>query len=130
VWRALTDIREFAQWFSVECTAGQFAPGERVDMVCTTPGYEGVKFYVIVDEMTPERRFAWRWHPGVEKPGEDFSSEAMTQVVFELEDEASGALIRVVESGFDLLPPERREKAHKENDGGWEFMLSALVQYL
>lgn len=63
-WSALTDLREFSQWFNVECNSGSFSPGDRVDMVCTTPGYEGVKFYLVVEEMTAEQRFGWRWHPG------------------------------------------------------------------
>lgn len=112
VWRALTDMDEFAQWFRVKCRAGRLAPGERVDMVCTTPKYKGGAFYLVVDEMTPEQRFTWRWHPGVEKLVKDFSSEPMTKV------------------GFELLPSQRREKAQKENDGGWEYMLGALVRHL
>ena len=93
-WSALTDLREFSQWFNVECNSGSFSPGDRVDMVCTTPGYEGVKFYLVVEEMTAEQRFGWRWHPRVEKPGEDFSSDPLTHVVFELDEVDGGTLVR------------------------------------
>jgi len=130
VWRALTEMSEFQQWFSVECVSGRFAPGERVDFICTTPEYKGVKFYLIVEEMTPERRFGWRWHPGIEKPGEDFSVEPFTHVVFELDEVDGKTKVRVVETGFDELPPARRERAHEENDGGWEFMLGSLARHL
>ncbi len=130
VWRALTEMGEFEQWFHVECASGRFAPGERVDLICTTPGYEGVRFYLIVDEMTAERRFAWRWHPGIEKAGEDFSAEPFTEVVFELDEAEGGTLVRVVETGFELLPAERGTKQQKENDGGWAYMLQSLVRHL
>ena len=130
VWRALTDMGEFGQWFGVDYAAGRFAVGERVDMICTAPEYRGVSFYIVVEKITPEYRFVWRWHPGIEKPGEDFSSEPMTRVVFELEEVEDGTLVRVVETGFDRLPPIRKEKAQTENDGGWEHMLKELVRHL
>ena len=130
VWRALTHKEEFEQWFCVEITAGRFIEGARVDMVSTLPDYKGVAIYLVVGEMTPERRLTWRWHPGVEKPGEDFSDGPMTLVVFELEEADGGTLIRVMETGFEELPADRRERARKENDRGWEYMLGALVRHL
>lgn len=135
VWRALTDMDEFRQWFGVEFVGGRFAggrfaAGQRVDMTCTAPEYAGMAFYLVVEEVTPESRFVWRWHPGLQKPGEDFSAEPMTQVVFELEEVDGGTRVRVVETGFEQLPPDRGERAQKENDGGWVYMLESLVRHL
>ena len=84
----------------IDCGAGGAEPGvARVDgdervLAVVQAGYEGVKFHLVVEEMTAEHRFAWRWHPGVEKPGEDFSSDPLTHVVFELDEVDGGTLVR------------------------------------
>ncbi len=128
VWRALTDLSEFCSWFGVEA-AGAFAPGARIRMTCTMEDCKGLMFDVIVEEMEPERRFSWRWHPGSEQPAPD-SREPMTLVVFELEETDGGTLLTVVETGFDRLSAERRTKAYRENEGGWEYQMGALDRYV
>jgi len=72
VWRALTDTREFSQWFGVE-TTGTFQPGTRLRMRSTIEGYQDQVFYVDVQEMTAERTFSWRWQPGVKEADVDYS---------------------------------------------------------
>jgi uncharacterized protein YndB with AHSA1/START domain len=125
VWRALTNIEEFARWFQVQAS-GSFKPGARVDMVSTHPLGAGAKFFVEVEAMDPESRFAWRWHPGTKPPGMD---EPPTLVEFRLEESEGGTLVTVVESGFDRLSLERRAKAFGENERGWEIQLAALKEY-
>src|SRR5437763_9636818 len=52
-WRALTDYREFGQWFRVKLD-GPFVPGEISRGHITHPGYEHVKWYAVVQKMEPE----------------------------------------------------------------------------
>lgn len=82
--------------------------------------------------MTPERRFAWRWHPNALDPAVDYSTEPRTLVTFTLEDAPDGGtLLRVVESGFAALPADRRAPAFAGNSSGWRGQLQKrLPTYL
>jgi hypothetical protein len=62
VWRALTDYREFGQWFRVKLD-GPFVPGQTACGQITYPGYEHVKWEAVVQKMEPERLFSFTWHP-------------------------------------------------------------------
>ena len=129
VWRALTDSREFGKWFGAAFTE-PFAPGVRRQGRITHKGYEHMTMDIIIEHMEPERLFSWRWHPGGAAPGEDFSDEPRTLVVFELEEVPGGTLLRVVESGFDQIPLERRAKAFSDNEGGWTMQMEAVAKHL
>jgi uncharacterized protein YndB with AHSA1/START domain len=132
VWRALTDTRELGEWFGVKLVETTVAPGARLTGSFVFPGYEHVVFDAIVEEMVPEQRFAWHWHPHAIERGVDYSAERRTLVTFLLEDAAEGGtLLRVVESGFDALPAARRETALAGNSGGWRSQLQKrLPEYL
>jgi hypothetical protein len=54
----------------------------------------------------------------------------MTRIVFELHDAPDGILLTVTESGFDALPPERREKALAANADGWAHQMMLIAKYL
>src|SRR5690348_1424215 len=118
VWRALTDVRQFNEWFGVHLM-GEFAPGREITGHITMRGYEHVKMTVWVETMDPERRFAFRWHPFAIDPDVDYSSEPTTLVTFTLEDAEGGTRLSVVESGFDAIPEARRLPAFKANYSGW-----------
>src|SRR5919198_853969 len=107
VWRALTDVKQFNQWFGVNL-AGEFAPGREVSGRITIKGYDHVTMTVQVETMDPERRFAFRWHPYAIDPNVDYSNEPTTLVTFTLEDANGGTRLTVVESGFDQIPLHRR----------------------
>ncbi len=62
VWRALTDYREFGEWFRVKLD-GPFVPGQVSRGHITYPGYEHVKWEAVVQKMEPERLFSFTWHP-------------------------------------------------------------------
>jgi uncharacterized protein YndB with AHSA1/START domain len=62
VWQALTDHREFGEWFHVKLE-GPFAAGQPARGYLTYPGYENLKFEVVVQKMEPERFFSFTWHP-------------------------------------------------------------------
>jgi len=119
VWRALTDHKEFGDWFRVKLD-GPFIPGQVSRGHITYPGYEHVKWEAIVQKMEPERIFSFTWHPYAIEPNTDYSNEPPTLVEFRLERSASGGTILfVTETGFDKIPMHRRAEAFRMNDGGW-----------
>jgi uncharacterized protein YndB with AHSA1/START domain len=127
VWQALTNFRQFGQWFRVDL-AGPFVPGQHTEGTVTYPGYEHLRFEVVTERMEPERLFSWRWEPGGD-PDSD-PAEAMTLVTFELEEVPEGTRLTVTESGFDQLPVAQRSKAFRENTEGWSGQLENLRQHL
>jgi uncharacterized protein YndB with AHSA1/START domain len=129
VWRALTDTREFGQWFGVKLS-GAVAPGAKLRGPITHPGYEHVTFEGAVETVEPEKRFAFRWHPYAIEPGVDYSSEPTTLVVFTLEEADGGTLLKVVESGFDNIPASRRAKAFEMNSNGWVIQMENIKRDL
>jgi uncharacterized protein YndB with AHSA1/START domain len=62
VWRALTDHREFGEWFRVKLD-GPFVPGQVSRGRIAYPGYEHVKWEATVQKMEPEWLFSFTWHP-------------------------------------------------------------------
>jgi hypothetical protein len=78
----------------------------------------------------PERLFSWRWRPNAIDPNKDYSAEPTTLVVFELQEAPGGTLVKLTESGFDKLPPERREQAYRGNEGGWEQQMVNLEKHV
>jgi hypothetical protein len=73
---------------------------------------------------------SFTWHPYAIDPDEDYSAEAPTLVEFTLEKSARGTLLRVVESGFDRLPNNRRLEAFRMNEGGWDEQLRNISRHL
>ena len=67
VWRALTDHREFGEWFRVKLE-GPFVPGQVARGQITYPGYEHVKWEAVVEKMEPEKLFSFTWHPYLVDP--------------------------------------------------------------
>jgi uncharacterized protein YndB with AHSA1/START domain len=129
VWRALTDHREFGEWFRVKLE-GPFAPGETSRGQITYPGYEHVKWEAVVQKMEPERLFSFTWHPYAVDPKIDYSKETPTLVEFRLEKTASGTLVTVTESGFDKVPADRRLEAFRMNEGGWTAQIKNIETYV
>jgi uncharacterized protein YndB with AHSA1/START domain len=52
VWKALTDYREFGQWFRVRLE-GPFVPGKITRGQITFAGYEHLKWEAVVQKMEP-----------------------------------------------------------------------------
>lgn len=129
VWRALTDYREFGQWFQVRLD-GPFVPGQACAGAMTYPGFEGKPFTVMVKEIQPERLFSYTWHPYALDPDRDYDAEPQTLVVFRLQEIAGGTRLTVNESGFDSLPADRREEAFSMNEGGWEAQLQNVARHV
>jgi uncharacterized protein YndB with AHSA1/START domain len=129
VWRALTDYREFGEWFRVKLD-GPFVPGQVSRGHITYPGYEHVRWEAVVQAIEPERLFSFTWHPYAVDPNTDYSKEAPTLVEFRLEETASGTLLRVTESGFDKIPSHRRAEALRMNEGGWTEQMQNVDRYV
>ncbi len=118
VWRALTDYREFGEWFRVKLE-GPFALGQTARGHITYPGYEHYKWEAVVQKMEAERLFAFTWHPYAVDQKRDYSQEKPTLVEFKLEKTADGTRLTITESGFEGVPADRRVEAFRMNDGGW-----------
>jgi uncharacterized protein YndB with AHSA1/START domain len=140
VWRALTDSTEFGQWFGVRFD-GPFMPGARIRGTSTPTivddtiakmqkAYEGAPWEVTIDRIEPERVFSFRWHPFAVDPNVDYSDEATTLVVFELEEIGRDVMLTVTESGFERIPLERRIKAFTANEQGWGFVVTLVEKYV
>jgi len=129
VWRALTDHREFGEWFRVNLY-GPFVPGKNTRGNITYPGYEHLIMDVVVQKMEPERLFSFTWHPYAVDPKMDYSKEPPTLVEFRLEKMPAGTLLRVSESGFDALPAHRRDEAFRMNSNGWGIQMQNIETYV
>ena len=129
VWRALTDYREFGEWFLVQLEA-PFQPGQPSRGQLTYPGLEFVKFRAVVQKIEPEHTFSFTWHPYAVDPSIDYSTETPTLVEFTLAPTLSGTLLRVTESGFDNLPEPRRSEALRMDDSGWTVQMHHIEAYV
>src|SRR5579872_4252302 len=118
VWRALTDHREFGEWFRVKLD-GPFVSGQVSTGQMTYPGHEGKKWEAVVQKMEPERLFSFTWRPYAVDLKRDYSKETPTLVEFRLEKSPKGTLLVVTESGFDKIPADRRDEAFRMHEGGW-----------
>jgi uncharacterized protein YndB with AHSA1/START domain len=140
VWRAISDADEFGQWFGVRFD-GPFVPGTSVTGVITPTTvdeevataqepYTGKSDTWHIVAVEPKRRLAFRWHPHGVDSGVDYSQEPTTLVEFTLDEMADGVRLRIVESGFDAIPAERRASAFEANSEGWAAQTELVRKYL
>lgn len=129
VWRALTDYREFGQWFRVNLES-PFIPGKTTRGRIAYPGYEHLIMEVVVQKMEAERLFSFHWHPYAVDPKVDYSKEPPTFVEFRLQNTPAGTLLLVTESGFDSIPAARRAEAFRMNSSGWAEQLKNIEGYV
>ena len=118
VWHALTDHRQFGEWFRV-ALEGPFVVGQVARGRITHKGYEHVVWQARVVAIERPSRFAFTWHPYAVKPDVDYSNEEPTLVEFRLAAIAQGTRLTITESGFDRIPAERRDEALRMNGSGW-----------
>jgi uncharacterized protein YndB with AHSA1/START domain len=133
VWRALTDYREFGEWFRVKLD-GPFVLGQTSRGYITHPGYEHVLWEAVVQKMEPERLFSFTWpHSKSLDRAEysaDYSNAPTTLVEFTLERTRNGTLLVVTESGFDQLPSDLGPENFRRNDGGWTEQMKNIEAYV
>jgi uncharacterized protein YndB with AHSA1/START domain len=140
VWRAISDAREFGNWFGMELD-GEFRPGRQMNgrikptkadpvVAKIQEKYTGTPLAFFVDRVEPMDVFAYRWHPFAIDESIDYSKEPMTLVTFTLASQDGGTLLTVVESGFDSIPIERRANAFEANEEGWAMQMQMIEKYL
>ena len=129
VWRALTDHREFGEWFRVKLD-GPFVSGQISKGQIAYPGYEHLKWEATVQKMEPERLFSFTWHPYAVDPNIDYSKEPVTLVEFKLEPKDGGTVLSLTESGFDGIPKDRRFEAFRMNDEGWTEQMANIERHV
>jgi uncharacterized protein YndB with AHSA1/START domain len=129
VWRALTDYREFGQWFQVKLD-GPFVAGQRARGTLTYPGYEHYQWEAVIQKMEFERLFSFTWHPYAVDRNVDYSPETPTLVEFRLEKTAGGTLLFLTESGFSKIPAHRRLEAFRMNEGGWTEQMKNIARHV
>ncbi len=129
VWRAITDHRQFGQWFRVNLES-PFVPGRPTRGRITHPGYEHVVMEVVTQRMEAPRLFSFTWHPYAIEPGVDYSKEPPTLVEFVLEASGAGTRVTVTESGFEKVPAHRRHEAFRMNDQGWAAQVENIRAYV
>jgi uncharacterized protein YndB with AHSA1/START domain len=133
VWRAITDYREFGEWFRVKLD-GPFVAGQTSRGQITYPGYEHLKWEAVVQKMEPERLFSFTWPHAKSLDREhysatDHSKDPTTLVEFRLEKTKNGTLLVLTESGFDKIPSDWRLEAYRRNDGGWTEQMKNIERY-
>jgi uncharacterized protein YndB with AHSA1/START domain len=129
VWRALTDYQKFGEWFRVELE-GPFVEGKITRGNIAYPGYEHLIMEVVVQKIEKEKLFSFTWHPYAVDPKKDYSKEKSTLVEFRLEKTGDGTRLTVIESGFDSIPPERRDEAFRMNTNGWNIQMENVKAYV
>jgi uncharacterized protein YndB with AHSA1/START domain len=129
VWRAITDAKQFGEWFRVNLD-GDFKAGGTILGKITHPGYEHMTMEMAVARIEPERHFSYRWHPYAVDPKVDYSPEPMTLVEFTLEEVPGGTRLTIVESGFDRIPLARRAEAFRMNEGGWTEQIGNIERHV
>ncbi|MDX8355848.1 SRPBCC family protein [Cognatiyoonia sp. IB215182] len=129
VWHAISDHKEFGQWFRVKLD-GPFKPGSVSTGKMTFPGYENYPWRAIVERMEPERLFSFRWHDYDEKSGTDVAEQATMLVEFRLEPTAEGTRLTITESGFEALPDHRRLEVLRDNTEGWNIQANNISAHV
>jgi uncharacterized protein YndB with AHSA1/START domain len=129
VWRAVTDHREFGEWFRVNLE-GPFEIGKTAQGLITWPGYEHLVWQAVVQAIEPECLFSFTWHPYAVDPSVDYSNEMPTLVEFRLKPTITGTLLTITESGFENVPEARRAEAFLRNDGGWTQQIKNIEVYV
>ena len=136
VWDAISDSGKFGTWFGMEVD-GPFVEGDAVSGRITETSvddevaekqrpYVGEPVTLWIVAVEPQRRFAFRWNV---LPGTEFT-ELTTLVEFTLTEDGDGVLLQIVESGFDALPEEHRDKTFNGNSEGWTLQLRLVGKYL
>jgi uncharacterized protein YndB with AHSA1/START domain len=140
VWRAISDADEFGLWFGVRFE-GPFVAGTSVTGVITPTTVDedvaraqaphaGKSDTWQIVSVEPQRRLAFRWHPYAVESGTEYSQDPTTLVEFTLTETNDGVLLRIVESGFDKIPTERRASALEQNAEGWAAQTELVRKYL
>lgn len=132
VWRAISTPKEVGTWFglgeSLELI-GDFVPGAKISGKWTIDGKETTERFCIIEAVEPEHRLSFLWVPYEVPPGEDPDQHLTTRVEFLLEELPNGTRLKVSETGFAKLPPDKQYK-RDQNETGWTRLLEGIDRYL
>ncbi|CAN5804169.1 SRPBCC family protein [soil metagenome] len=136
VWDAISDSAKFGTWFGMEVdgpfvenatVSGRIVETSVDDAVAEQQRpYVGEPVTLWIVAVEPQRRLAFRWNP---LPGNEFA-ELTTLVEFMLTEDSDGVLLEIVESGFDALPEEHRDKTFHGNSQGWALQVQLVGKFL
>lgn len=133
VWSVITEPEHISRWFSDEAEIEGHAGADGT--LTWRPGGRGGKkeldmiVPIRVVDAEPFRRFSFRWnHP--QGTGPDENNSALVE--FTLVEEAGGTLLKVLESGIDLVTTDEESKARylKEHEHGWQRHLGEMLDYV
>ena len=133
VWLALSDAEKFGTWFGANLKGQTFESGKRVrgPMASANCGHDKAYFDAVLERIEPQDVLAYSWHPYAVDPAIDYAQEESTLVTFTLSDApGNGTLLTVLETGFDKVPPHRRQEAYRMHSGGWEAQLKNVMRYV
>jgi uncharacterized protein YndB with AHSA1/START domain len=140
VWRAISDSRQFGEWFGARFE-GEFVAGEWLNGTIAATAvdaevarmqepYAGTPFRILVVRVEPPRHLSFKWHPYPPEEGGDSEEAPMTLVSFDLREREDGVVLEIVEAGFDRIPLERRAAAFTSNEQGWTMQSRLIGKYL
>lgn len=129
VWQAISDYRQFGEWFRVKLNE-PFTAGEKSTGVTTYPGYEGYKWLAVVETVEPERLLSFHWFHEGKDSGLPLSEEPSTRVEFCLEAIDGGTRLTITESGLAALPASRRDEIIRSNTQGWDIQARHISEYV
>ena len=109
VWRAIADYKEYGKWFQCE-----------IDRT----------FPMKIVAMEENKLFSCYWPAYVEKTDLDLLEEPWLLMEYHLKETAQGTELTIIESGFDKLNAAIRDEARRGNEGGWDFQLNNIRNYL
>lgn len=129
VWRALTDHREFGEWFRVRLD-GPFEVGATTTGNITYPGHEHLQWVSTTEVMDDERLFAFSWPPSAIDPGTEYDADAKVRVEFRLEPTDTGTRLTITESGFLQFPESKRLEVLRSNTEGWDIQAKHIATHV
>lgn len=112
VWEAITSPEALRRWFG-DVAEVDLRPGGRARFGWSE--YDSV-ISAVVEIVDAPHTFAYRWSA---VPNVSFEEAPSTLVTFSLSEVPEGTHIRVVETGFALLPEELYDRTLEENTKGW-----------
>ena len=124
VWAIVTEAEHVGRWFGDAGAEIDLRPGGAMTMSWTRHGTA----HAVVEAVEEPVRFAFRW---AMEAGEPVRPGRSTLVEFSLAPERDGTLLRVVESGFDLLETSDKDRQArlKDNTEGWRLEMGDLAEY-
>jgi len=120
VWEAITTAEGLGGWFGSSASI-DLRPGGLAQVT-----WDQDQSTLSIKVVEPSHRFAFTWAID----GMPETDPRDTYVEFTLEPIPTGTRLTVVETGFAQAPEGPAERAHRDNQQGWEQELRELVEYL